>query len=297
MNISLKKGERRTPWRRPEISSKWTPWLFLLPSLLATGIFLFLPFVDVFRRSFFSAMGGKFMGLSNYVTVLNNPAFQQAAYNTARFTLICIPILLALSLVLALLLNAAGGRSGLIKTSFLLPMAIPAASVALLWKVAFSDQGVLNYFLTALGKPPVPWMASEWTFWLLIGSYLWKNTGYDMVLWLSGLSGISKDLYEAAGVDGAGPWKKLIYITLPELKPTFYTTAILSLLNSFKVFREAYLIGGDYPDTSIYLLQHLFNNWFLNLDIDKMCSAAAMMASVVLLAIQIFRRVLREDSI
>ena len=113
-------------------------------------------------------------------------------------------------------------------------------------------------------------------------TYLWKNTGYDMILWLSGMAAIPPALYESAQMDGAGAMSRFFRITLPNLAPTLFTVTVLSLLNSFKVFREAYLISGSYPHESIYLLQHLFNNWFVNLDVDKMCAGAVLLAAVVL---------------
>ena len=113
---------------------------------------------------------------------------------------------------------------------------------------------------------------------MLVFTYLWKNAGYDMVLWLSGLSGIPPALYESAALDGAGAAQRFFRITLPGLRPTLFTAAVLSLLNSFKVFREAYLIAGGYPHRSIYMLQHLFNNWFLQLDTDKLCAGAVLLA-------------------
>ena len=108
-------------------------------------------------------------------------------------------------------------------------------------------------------------MNSSAAFWVLVVSYLWKNMGYDIILWSAGLAAIPENLYEAAKVDGAGSLDCFFRITLPNLMPVFYTITVLSFLNSFKVFREAYLVAGDYPHDSMYLLQHVFNNWFREL--------------------------------
>ena len=151
-----------------------------------------------------------------------------------------------------------------LKSMFLLPMAIPVASVVLLWKVLFHDQGLLNHFWNSF---PSGRGLDEYGrfFWVLVVSYLWRNLGYDIVLWVAGLGAIPTALYEAARVDGAGEWKCFIKITLPNLLPSLFTIVVLSLLNGFKVFREAYLVAGDYPQDSMYLLQHLFNNWYRDL--------------------------------
>ncbi len=266
------------PPRLPPETDGAAPWLFLLPSLTAVSVLVLLPFLDAVRRSFLSAAGGRFVGLDNYRAVLENQAFRLAAWNTLRFTAVCIPLLLAFSLLLALLVGAVRERRGIFKTSFLLPMAIPVASIVLLWKAVFHENGLFNSLLRLIGLPEQNWLDSGWTFGVLVFTYLWKNAGYDMVLWLSGLSGIPPALYESAALDGAGAAQRFFRITLPGLRPTLFTAAVLSLLNSFKVFREAYLIAGGYPHRSIYMLQHLFNNWFLQLDTDKLCAGAVLLA-------------------
>lgn len=291
------KKQFQPPWRRERKDGLYrdepvglTPWLFLLPSLLAVTVLVLVPFLDVVRRSFFSAMSGQFVGVQNYRTVFESEAFQLAASNTARFVVVCIPLLLVFSLLLALLVDALKERRGIFKTSFLIPMAIPVASIVLLWKVVFHENGLFNILLGYMGMEPVDWLDSPGTFFVLVFSYLWKNVGYDMVLWLSGISAISPALYESAQIDGAGAVQRFFRITLPNLMPTLFTITVLSLLNSFKVFREAYLIGGNYPNKSIYMLQHLFNNWFVKLDVDKMCAGAVCLAAVVFLLIMILQR-------
>ena len=116
------------------------------------------------------------------------------------------------------------------------------------------------------------------------------DLGYNIILWLAGLNSISKEIYESAKVDGANNFQCFTKITLPCLKPTLYTVAVLSLLNSFKVFREAYLVAGDYPDKSMYLLQHLFNNWFRELDFSKMAAASVLMAAIIFILIMLLQR-------
>ena len=274
-----------------------TPWLFLMPSLLMVSIFILLPFADVIRRSFFSAMGGQFVGFKNYNYVLQNEAFQLAAGNTAIFTLICIPCLLLLSLIIALLTHAHKDQHGFFKTSFLIPMSIPVASVVLLWKVIFHENGLLNQLLNSIGFESINWLNSKWSMGILNLTYIWKNTGYTMVLWLSGITSISPALYESASLDGANSIQRFIYITIPNLMPTLFTATVLSLLNSFKVFREAYLISGSYPNESIYMLQHLFNNWYTRLDIDKMCAGAVLMAKTVIALIGFLQLIWRRGEL
>ena len=257
--------------------------LWILPSFLGVMIFYLIPYVDVVRRSFLGAVDNAFVGLENYKTIFKNTAFLMAVKNTLRFTVICIPILILTSLICAVLLFRSKYGS-VIKSAFLMPMALPAVSVALMWRLLFHSQGLLNQWFSHLGMEGYDWMNTKYAFWVLIASYIWKNLGYDIVLWMAGLSGISENIYEAARVDGAGEWQCFWRITLPNLKPSLYTITVLSFLNSFKVFREAYLVAGDYPHESIYMMQHLFNNWFRTFSFDKM-AAAAVVESVVLLAL------------
>lgn len=256
--------------------------LLLAPSLAGASVFYLVPFVEVVRRSFTDALGRRFVGLTNYKTVLANSAFRTAAANSARFLCVCIPALLALSLVMALLIRAAGRRGKMFSASFLLPLAVPVASIVLLWKVLFAQNGLVNTVLMALELQPVDFMGTGAAFWVLIATYLWKNSGYDMVLWTAGLDRIPKSQYEAAAVDGANAWQVFRAITWPGLRPTLGLTALLSLINSFKVFREAYLVAGSYPHESMYLLQHLFNNWFLDLELGRITAAAVIVVGTML---------------
>lgn len=259
----------------------WIFWAFLLPNLLGALIFTLVPMLRVLLGSFQSAVGGRWVGFQNYATVLHNGAFRLAVANTTRFTLICIPILLVISLGLALGLRALPGIGGRLRSGFLMPMAVPAASVVLVWKVLFHEQGLLNGILIPSTGEGIRWMDTDASFWMLVISYLWRNLGYTTVLWTAGLAAIPESVYEAARVDGAEGWQVLRYITLPSLKGTGYTIAVLSLLNSFKVFREAWLVAGDYPQQSMYLMQHLYNNWFRELDFDKIAAASVMTSLVV----------------
>lgn len=256
--------------------------IWILPSFLGVLVFYLLPYADVVRRSFTGAVENSFVGLENYRAILGNTAFCLAVKNTFLFTVICIPILIVAALVCAAVLDRSK-YGGIVKSAFLMPMALPAVSVALMWRLLFHGQGMVNQWLGNFGIQGCDWMNGKNAFWILVGSYIWKNLGYDIVLWMAGLSGISENIYEAARVDGASEWQCFLKITLPNLKPSLYTITVLSFLNSFKVFRESYLVAGDYPHESIYMMQHLFNNWFRNFSFDKM-AAAAVMESVVMLA-------------
>lgn len=273
---------------------RWKGYLWILPSLFGTIIFYCVPLMDVIRRSVTENAGSAFVGLKNFQTVFENTAFQLAAQNTLRFIAVCIPLLLSLSLLLAVVIMRCRWGN-FYKSAMLLPMALPAVSVALIWKLLFHNHGVLNGVLTLIGLQTTDWLNSGASFWVLVLSYLWRNIGYDMVLWIAGLQQIENDIYEAARVDGAGEIRIFFWIILPNMKQVFYTVAVLSLLNSFKVFREAYLVAGNYPHESMYLMQHLFNNWFAALSLDKMSAASVLLGMVILLMIILLHRAWGND--
>lgn len=275
-----KKKLKRTPWKEV--------FIFLFPGFAGVCLFVLVPFGDVVRRSFSTAVTGEWSGLSNYKMILNNQAFLLAARNTLRFMGICLPLLITIALFLAYELSKSRHMK-LLKSLYLLPMAIPAAAVVLVWKLLFDRQGILNALWGPFLSEPVDYMGTNAAFWVLVISYIWKNLGYTVILWLAGIMGISEGIIDAAKVDGAGERTCFFRIILPNLKPTLYTITVLSFLNSFKVFREAYLVAGAYPHESMYLLQHLFNNWFLNLDMDKMAAAAVLTAGVMLVFILILQ--------
>ena len=269
-------------------------WIgFLLPSLAGVLIFVLLPFADVVRRSFLTAVTEEWTGLHNYELVFANQAFRLAVKNTVRFTLVCLPLLIGIGLFLSVQLSRLK-KVQLIKSLFLLPMAMPAATVVLIWKMIFAKQGFLNAGLLLAGLLPegaMPdYMGTGASFWVLVFSYIWKNLGYTMVLWLAGIFSVSEGLTEAARVDGATKRQCFWYVIFPNLKGSLYTITVLSFLNSFKVFREAYLVAGSYPHESMYLLQHLFNNWFVNLELDKMAASAVCVGAVLFAVILLLQR-------
>lgn len=258
--------------------------LFLLPSLIGVMIFIFIPFADSIRRSFCTTITGNFVGIHNYKVIFDNDAFQIAVKNTVLFTVVCLPILIVLSFFISFVLCKLK-YIRLIKSTLLFPLAVPTATLVLVWKILFDDAGYINRIIIEFGGTQVRFLNTSAAFWVLVGSYVWKNIGYTVLLWVTGMMSISTSLTDAAKVDGANERQCLFRIILPNLKPTLYTITIISFLNSFKVFREAYLVAGSYPHDSIYLLQHLFNNWFVNMELDKMAAAVVCVFGVIFIAI------------
>lgn len=265
--------------------------IFLAPSLTGFLLFFLLPFLlSIFYSLMDSPVGGSFVGIANYLDLLANPVFLRAGRNTLLFTGISVPLIMLVSLLLALLLNRGLYFRNVLRTCFISPLVIPVASVVLVWQIIFGNTGVMNGILNSIGLAPIDWMNTAWARAVVIVVYLWKNTGYDIVLFLAGLQAIPPEYYESAEIDGASAFRRFRSITLVYLTPTTFFTFIISIINSFKVFRETYLIAGSYPHDSIYMLQHYMNNMFSSLDYQKLTSAAFIMALLIfLLVVLLFR--------
>ena len=259
---------------------------FLSPSLLGVGIFFILPFCVVVYYSLIDGVGSKnFVFLQNFIKLFDNSAFRLAAKNTLSFSAMAVPLAVVLSIVLALMLECRIPLKSQFRTFFLSPMMVPEASVVLIWQVLFNYNGTINEFLMLFGADRIDWLQSQFAPVVVLLLFLWKNLGYNMILFMAALNNIPKELLEVADVEGAGEMYKFFAIKLRYLSPTVLFVTILSLINSFKVFREVYLLTGDYPYEKLYMLQHFMNNTFRSLDYQKLSAAAVVMALVMVVII------------
>lgn len=265
----------------------------IVPGFIGVMIFIVLPLADVFISSFRRGGQGSFGGLTNYSVVLDNQAFRLAAGNSLLFELVGVPLLIVVSLVVAIEVYEMKGN--IVKFAFLIPLAIPSNSLAVVWKILFAENGIVNGLITKLGGTPISFFDGRAVFRLFVGTFVFKNIGYNMLIWLAGLSAIPTEIYEAAKVDGAGRFTRILRITLPNMKRSFFIVAMLSVVNSLKIFREQYLMAGGYPDTAIYQLQHVFNNWFEKLELGKLTAGAVMTAGVFFGVILVIRVICLTD--
>lgn len=261
---------------------------FLGPSVAGVSLFFILPFLVVVYYSVIkSPLDPEFVFLENFKAVLGNYAFQVAAKNTAVFSLIAVPLAVVLSLALALILECRIPFKSWFRTFFLSPMMVPVASVVLIWQVVFHRSGTLNNIVTALGGTAVDWLNSPYCQIVIIVLFLWKNLGYNMILFMAALNNIPHELLEVADVEGASAMHKFFNIKLRYLSPTVLFVTILSIISSFKVFREIHLLVGDHPYEGLYMMQHFMNNTFARYDYQKMASAAVLMAMVMVVLIAV----------
>lgn len=272
-----------------------TGFSFSLPFLAGFALLYLIPFVWSVQRTFTAgAGGGRFVGLWNYTDLFRSAAFRLAAGNTFRFIAIGVPLLMVLSFFLALALYRKFQGASFFRSAFLLPMVLPVAAVVTVVQAFFGNGGLLVRLLDSLGLSLGSWMSSELAFPLLIMLYIWKNCGYNMILFLAALSAIPTDYADAAACEGASEGYILRRITLPLMVPNFFFVFVISVINAFKSFREAYLLGGSMPHESIYMLQHFMNNNFQNLNYPRLCTAALLIFAVIFLLVLLLFRVKRK---
>ena len=265
---------------------KLSSGLYIAPSFIGVLCCFILPFLVVIYYSMVdNPISGNFVFLDNYKNVIDNAAFQTAVRNTAVFSAIAVPLAVLLSLLLAIVLEAKLPFRSQFRTFFLSPMMVPVASIVLIWQVLFHYNGAVNEVLVALGGDKIDWMKSEYSILVIVILFLWKNLGYNMILFMAALASIPKDILEVARLESATPLQTFYYIKARYLSSTVMFVTIMSLISSFKIFREIYLLTTDYPYDSIYMLQHYMNNKFRNLDYQTLSAAAILMSMVMIVII------------
>ncbi|SKA08404.1 multiple sugar transport system permease protein [Pilibacter termitis] len=271
---------QRVKWQfqRGKVRNFLQTHIFILPSVLGVLLFYLVPLVFIVLSSF--QRGGSF-SFESYQIVWKNVAFWLATKNTLLFMLIAIPLLMTLSLAFARFLSKSIGAFDRLKIVYILPLALPAVSMSLFWRFFFAPRGLLNGFLHV----KIDWLDTALSFLVVIFLFIWKNFGYMMILWLAGIMSVSQSMIEAARIDGASERTIFLRIILPTIQPTAVVVYLLSLIQSFRVFRDIYALAGDYPHEQMYLWQHLFNNWFRDFELDKMTAGTCVYLLILLIAL------------
>lgn len=245
-------------------------WLFLSPSLAALGVFFVLPVLAAFMLSFTDfdiyALGNwhyiRFVGIQNYLRIVDTPLFWKALSNTFYFVLIGGPLSVAVSLGTALMLNSKLAKfKSLYRTVYFLPVVSSLIAVAIIWRYLYHpSHGLLNYFLSLFGVSAIDWLGDPLLAMpAIVIMAVWKNFGYNMLIFIAGLQNIPEDLYEAAHLDGASGWQQFKEITIPMLKPTTVFIVMITIIGYFQLFAEPYVMTQGGPlnaTTSIVLLMY-----------------------------------------
>ncbi len=281
--------------------SPFTPYLFLLPYLVVFVLFRFGPVVGGFLTSFtsWSIVGSpKFVGLANYRALVHDPLFFTSVANTFYFLFLTAPTLIVLGLAFALLLNRPIAGRGAARVLIFAPYAMMSAVVGILWTwILDSNFGLLNYYLAKVHLGPIPWLSSQIAAMPAIAlTTVWWTIGYNMVIFLAGLQDIPPQLEESARIDGAGAWQVLRHITIPLLRPTTFVVVMLTIINTFQVFDQVYVMTGGGPGTAtLTLVQYLFFQAFQTFKLGYGSAIAYVTFALLLLLAWLQQRLLPSE--
>ena len=287
------------------MNSQRAAWTFVAPALFVLGVFLVLPICAALLLSFTDfdiyALANldnlRFVGIGNYVDVLKTPLFWKALGNTVWFVVLALPLSLATSLGAALLLNSPLARfKGLYRTALFAPVVTTVVAVAIIWRYLFHARyGLINYALGFVGLGPIDWLGDpHWAMPALVLFAVWKNFGYNMIILLAGLQAIPQDLYEAARIDGASPWRRFWHITLPSLRPVLLLVAVITLAGYFQLFAEPYVMTrGDPLQSTVSVLYLMYEEGFKWWNLGRACAIAFLLFALILSLTRVLLRFAR----
>ncbi len=273
------------------LRSRLLPWLCLAPALAALGLFVYWPILWSIWLSLhrwdFLATASPFVGLDNYAELVASADFRNSLERTVLFTLAAVPLRLVTALLLAQLLLEASPLRRLCRAVLFAPYVTSGVAVAVVWSwILNSDVGLVNLVLRALGRPGLPWLTStELALFSIVLVNLWKNLGYDVLVFTAGLAAVPREVHEAAALDGAGRLARLRWITLPLLMPTTFFLLCVMVIDSFQTFTLVAVMTGGGPAWSTDLLVHLlYRTSFVYFEIGR-GSALAILLFLFLLAL------------
>lgn len=242
-------------------------YIFLTPNIIGFLAFTAIPVVFSLVLSFFSwdlVSTPKFVGLANYLKLFEDTIFKQSSLNTIYYVAVYVPLNIVISLVLAMWVCELTKGSGLLQTIFFLPVLAPTVAMSLVWKFMFDPQGIVNNFLSIFGVEPLNWLGNpKYAMLGIIFMSVWKQFGYNMIVFISGIKNIPKTIYEAADIDGVNGWQRFWKITLPLLSPSMLFAVIMTIISSFQVFDQAMIMtkGGPLGATNT-LVMYIYQNGF-----------------------------------
>lgn len=265
-------GATRRPakWR---LRTVMTPWLFLAPALIIFTWFKFYPMVSGFSMSFYDVQfysDSKWVGLDNFYRAFSDLALRTAVIHTTIYVIVGTLSACVVAFFMALTLEGPARHLGIIRTAVFLPAITSVAIIAEIWRILFNsaDYGLINLILGFVGIEPQGFLSDpNQALWVLILMSAWKSAPYDMVIFVAGLVGVNRELYDAASVDGASAWRKLWHVTLPGIIPSISVVLMLSFIRGFRVFAEVYATTGGGPAGSTStIMTHIYKVGFEDLN-------------------------------
>lgn len=274
----------------------FTPYLFLLPALLVLSLTVFWPALQAFYLSFTRyeydlTQPPQWIGLKNLQRLMADPVFWQTLKNTILYLVCVVPILVALPLVLAILVNQKLRGIRWFRVAYYTPVVISMVVAGIAWRWLYADNGLLNQFLRSVGfQDGIPWLTSpNLSLFSVMAVTIWKGLGYYMVIYLAGLQAIPADLYEAAAIDGSDGWKKHWDITVPLMKPYLFLVAVISAISATKVFEEVFIMTQGGPlNSSKTIVYYLYEQAFQDLEISYAC-AIGLVLFLIILSLSVIR--------
>lgn len=293
--------------KKKKFSMKFiTPWLFLLPAIVILATFLVFPILEAFKWSFLDykiiAGTGEYVGLANFKEMFADKYFWVALMNTLTFLVIVLPLNVFLPMILAVLVNQRIRGAGTFRVLYYLPVITPMVVAALMWKMLYSQSGIISEFLVKLGVfdgPTNLLVQSSTALTAVAAITVWKGLGYYMIIYLAGLQSIPKDVYESASIDGASVWKQFTKITIPMLTPSITLVSVMTIIAGMKVFEEIALTTGGGPSGATTTLVMYIYSKFMSLDVS-IASAAGIVLLVLAIAASLLQMKLtskREDDL
>jgi multiple sugar transport system permease protein len=276
-------------WRNMTTRQARAGYLFILPSMIVLAVFVFWPIVQSFLLSFqqwrFGSSVHPWVGLTNYERMLHDPRVWNAFRNTVYYTAVTVPVTLFISLLLALALNQTLPARNLLRAAFFLPVIASFAIVAIIWSFLLDpDIGMVAYWFKQLGLSTGGWLRDpDWAMPAVMLVSIWKNIGFNMVIFLAGLQGIPDIYYEAAKVDGASAWQRFWHVTLPLLRPTTLFVLVISVIAAFQVFDVVWVMtpgGGPLFSTDV-VVTYIYHQGIRALDISYAASIGVVLFLIV----------------
>ncbi len=283
--------------RGPRSGEGWWALLFLAPTLIGLTLLSAGPILASFGISLTKwdlLTPPQFVGLDNFTNLLNDSRFTVSLRNTAFYVLLSVPIGMALALGLALALNQPLRGIALIRTAYFLPVVTSATAVGLVWAWIYSPaSGLLNQAIGVVGIPPQKWITDPfWAMPAIIAMSIWQGLGINVIIFLAGLQAIPQEYYDAASVDGAAKWSRFRHVTLPMLTPSIFFTGILSLIGSFQVFDQVYILArpGKPTEATITLVYFIYESGFKFFRMGEAAAASWILFLIVAVLTVIYFR-------
>lgn len=301
LQVSKKTRELKIPG---VIKKNMSGWLIMAPTLILFAFFVWEPLLASIRLSLYSAKGMRtveFVGLKNYIDVFHHPDFFPAVRNTFSYTIWSLLIGFLVPIIMAVIINEMVHAKGLFRVGIYFPNIVPGLATVMMWAFIFrpGKTGVLNIILGNIGVQPQVWLSNpKITIPLIVLTMTWKGAGATALIYLAALQGINPELYEAAIIDGAGIWKRIVHVTVPNLKNLIRSLLILQVISVFQILYEPLVMTNGGPNNaSISIMQLVFKYAFEKFDYPKAAAVSVIISLFLVTLTAVYNKFSKEQDI